>query len=252
LPLNRPPASTAEIASLPPRGTTAREAFARAHADTFAPETLVCLMRETAADGNTALFERLAVALVGRRTADGTWVGGHCEPIILAMAAWFGLRKAATLDDYRQECYTGMSRAIHAGATEKPFWEERFGKALKDLCIDEAHKMIAKLRHLEWADDRANPTDDVQVEGEDPVSLRDLVWDRIVEGDFRAAIRRLPPRQARAAHLTWIERLAVGSDEPRSVMRIMGITEQAVYALLAKAKAALAADPEIQKYMEDR
>lgn len=251
--VNRPPESAAEIASLPAPGTTEREAYVRAHADRFTPETLVFLLREALGSGNTALFERCAIALAGRVGPGGNWVGGHCEAMVWSMARSFGFRNdPETLQDFRQQCHMGMWRAIHAGVAEKPFWEARFGLALKHSCIDEGRMLVRRLKELEWADERAELPEDAVGEGEDRPGLDAQVWDRIVEQDLRAAVRRLPPRQARAAFLTWIEGRPVGSDDPRSVKNLMGVTEQAVYALLRKAKVTLAADPELRKYLEDR
>src|SRR5437870_2922965 len=82
----RPPRSVSEIASLPAPGTTEYEAFVRANADTFAPETLVYLLRQAAAGANSALFERCAHALTGTPGPDGRRLGGHCEGIIVSIA----------------------------------------------------------------------------------------------------------------------------------------------------------------------
>lgn len=251
--INRPPESAAELAGLPPKGSTGWDAHVRDHADSFRPETLVCLMREIAASGNTALFERCALALAGYSGPDGRWVAGHCEGLIRAMARKFGFSSdPATLADFRQQCLIGMMLAILEGTEKKHFWEERFGRALKQLCIDEARKLVRQLESFEWADGRAEvDTDDTAGDG-DPSFVHSEVWGRIVEEDFCRAIRGLPPRQAMAAFYTWIERRPIATADPGSVKNLMRISTQAVYALLRKAAAALAADPVIRKYLENR
>lgn len=250
--LNRPPKSAIEIAGLPGSGTTDREAYVRANADSFTPETLVHLLRDAAARGNTALFERCAIALTGLVGPGDRRAGGHCEGIILSVAKSrrFHL-DPHTLRLYRFRCHEAMWRAVHAGRAKKPFWEERFGRALKQLCIDEARR-LARERRRERGDDVefVELTEEAVSLGQETV--HDEVWQRLVEQDLEAAILRLPARQARVAFLTLLERRPVGSADPGSVMNILGVSEREVYFLLGKAKAALALDPEMRKYVEDR
>jgi DNA-directed RNA polymerase specialized sigma24 family protein len=250
--LNRPRKSATEIDNLPPPGTTEREAHIRAHGGDFAPETLVFLLRETAAKRDTALFEGCAIALVGHRNPGGRCVGGHCEGIILSMAGACGFRiDRETLNDFRQACHLAMWRAIRSGCSKKPFWEERFGLALKQLCIDEARKMSRRLDDLERAGNRVELTEEMADGGQHSAVLDDQLFDRIVEQELHAVIRRLPPRQAHAAFLAWVEGRPIGSEDPSSVKNVMGISERAVYSLLNKAKARLVADPQIRKYLEN-
>jgi len=190
--------------------------------------------------------------LVGYSGPNGNWVAGHCEKVILAMARKFGIRdEPDILEDFRQQCLIGVMHAIHEGVEKKPFWEERFGRALKQLCIDKGRSLIGQLEGFEWAEGRAE-ADPCDTAVGDCTPLENEVLGRILQEDLHRAIHRLPPRQAMAAFYAWIERRPVGSDQAGSVKTLMEISEQAVYALLKKAATALAADPEIRKYLENR
>jgi DNA-directed RNA polymerase specialized sigma24 family protein len=210
-------------------------------------------MREAIRARRTDLFERCANALIGQIRPDGTWISGHCQGIILAHARSFGLfNDSECLADYRQECLWETMRAIHAGSDKKGFWEERFGLALKQLCIDVGRRLVTRLRRFEWSKERTDPSDDSMDQVAGPSSVQDQVLSGIVYQDLTAAIRRLPPRQALAALLRWVEERPVTSANPGSVTQIMQISEQAVHGLLCKAKAGLQADQEIRKYLGDR
>lgn len=251
--LQRPPRSSSEIASLPPEGTTERTAFVQAHADDFCPETLVYLLRETAARGDTATFERCARALAGTPDADGRCTGGHCEGIIIAMAArWHFHQDHQSLRLFRYRCHGSLWRAVRAGSARKHFWEERFGRALKHLCIDEARRLAGELRTERGDAVSMVELDEQQIgAGDDPKALDEEVWGRIVQDTLLAAVRRLPPQQGRAAFLVLIERRPVESVNPGSAAAVLGVTGREVHNLLAKAKVRLAADPEIRKFLEN-
>ena len=245
--MNRPPRSVAELEAMPPRGTTEWEVHVRVRADDFAPETLVSLLRETASSGNTGLFERCALSLVGRPGLHGGWVSGHCEPIIRSVGR--ALHDKQALDDFRQKCYEAMFTAIRAGRAKKPFWEERFGRALKQLCIDVLRFVNRGLDHFEQAVNRVDPAA-MEVETDYSISPDEGLFQQVIEEDLRAAILRLPRRQAWAAYLAWIEVRSIESEDDGSVKNIMGVTARAVYKLLGEARQRLAADPQIRKYLE--
>jgi DNA-directed RNA polymerase specialized sigma24 family protein len=244
LALLRPDQSAREISGLPPVGTTEREVWIRAHAVELAPETLVFLLREAAAAGNTALFEVCGAALIDVRGTSGGW----CEGIIGAVASETGFRRdREVFRDFRGACYEAMWRAIHGGSNEEGFWEERFGRALRCRCIDVARQMgraakkenDAVLASLDsGAELLPDSTGDVAM----------TVWDRIVVGDLTAAIRRLPPHQARAAFLRFVEGRPVEGEHSGSIRNVLGVTDREVYKLLAEARERLAQDPEIRKY----
>jgi len=234
---------------MPPPGTTEREVHVRARADDFAPETLVFLLRETASSRNTALFERCALSLVGRPGLQGGWVSGHCEPIIRSVGRTLHDKQA--LDDFRQMCYEEMFSAIRAGRAKKPFWEERFGRALKQLCIDVLRSVNRRLDRFEAAVNRVDP-EAMELETDHSMSPDDGLFQQVLGQDLHAAILRLPRRQAWAAYLAWIDVRPIESENDGSVKNIMGVTARAVYKLLREAKQRLAADPQIRKYLEKR
>jgi hypothetical protein len=174
------------------------------------------------------------------------WTGGHCEAIIMSVAVSVGLNSdRGRLDEFRGRVYRAMWMAIQAGAEEKHFWEERFGAALKDKCIELARRLSAERRRQLLSE-----------EDVDDPALRSALSDQgraadhglgALDADAIArAIDELPDRQRRAAFLTWVEgRQVVGQSED-CVTKMMAISEAAVHKLLSKARATLAAHPVIR------
>ena len=244
--LQRPKRSADQIAALPPFGSAEREEFVRARGASFVPETLVYLLRESAQRADTSLFHLLGTLLVGRIDGD-THTGGHCESIIMSVAVSVGLHRDRTrLQEFRARVYRAMWHAIQAGAEEKHFWEERFGAALKDKCIELARRLSAERRRQLHR----------EVDVDDPEVLPALSdRGRAAEHGLGAidaeailrAIDDLPDRQRLAAFLTWTEGRQIASDSADCVTRIMGISETAVHNLLVKARARLAVHPIIRE-----
>jgi len=244
--LQRPKRSAEQIASLPPFGSAEREAFVRSHGASFSPETLVYLLRESAQRADTSLFHFLGTLLVGRIEGDA-YTGGHCESIIMSVAVSVGLHRDRTqLQEFRARVYRSMWHAIQSGAEEKHFWEERFGAALKDKCIELARRQSAERRR------QVHQETDVDDPGLRPVlsdhgRSADHGLGGIDANAMMRAIDELPDRQRLAAFLTWIEGRQIAGDSDDCVARIMRISETAVHNLLAKARARLAAHPIIRE-----
>lgn len=251
--LQRPPRSVADIAALPLFGTTACESYVQEHGEGFVPETLVYLLRESITASDTSLFNHCGRLLIGERSEDGRWYGRHCEPIIMTVAADFGLcQDDGTLHEFRTEVHAEVWRAIYAGREAKHFWEERFGAALKDKCIDVARK-LARRRNRE----RRHERDQLEWESEtlaqeaDPKCVEDDVISTIDDRILLQGIRELRPRQREAAFLVWVEGRPVEGNDDGSAAKIMGVTPRAVYKLLAAAKRVLAEHPAIRPLLDD-
>lgn len=252
--LQRPPKSAAEIDALPPLGTTQCVAYLREHAPAFAPETLVYVMREALRLQDTPLFEMCANVLFGRPGANGRWEGGHCEPTIAKMARSYGLYEDLELRcAFRARCLALLVRAIHAGRDRKAYWEERFGDAFKKVCVDARRSLRSRqTRDMEAGVTDARYDDDELDSEPDPatVSSEDTIISRVASSHRRtellAAVRDLPPRQARAVFLHYFEERTVEGQGPDSAASIMGISDRAVRLLLAKARATLSANPRLQ------
>lgn len=248
--LHRPPKSAAEIEALPSLGTTECTAHVHQHGHSFAPETLVYLLRETISARNTALVEMCAKFLLGSRDGDTGWKGGHCEGMIAKCARKFGfLSNRELLLAFRARCLSALWKAIYSGRERKPFWEERFGSAFKATCIDVARALRRpQYRDMEAGlavDSEANvDVDDVDpgVELIDDVVLHHLSQPHI-SAAFAQALLTLPPRQRQALSLRYDEGRDVEGSGDATVAAIMGITPRAVYKHLEKGLAVLRADP---------
>ena len=243
--LQRPKRSADQIAALPPFGSAEREAFVRTRGASFAPETLVYLLRESAERADTSLFHFIGTLLVGQVDGDGC-TGGHCEAIIMSVAVSVGLhRDRNRLKEFRARVYRAMWTAIQAGADEKHFWEERFGAALKDKCIELARRLGAeRRRQLHQEEDVDDPA--VRSALSDQGRAADHGLGSLDAEAISQAIDELPDRQRRAAFLTWVEGWPVVGQSGDCVAKMMGISETAVHNLLAKARAKLAAHPVIR------
>lgn len=234
----RPQRSLAQIAALPPFGSAQREAYLRASGDCLEPETLVHLLRESIARADTALFHYLGRLLVG--TIDGgTCTGGHCERIIFSVARRFGLHRSEDqLGEFRARVYRALWQAVYEGSDEKHFWEERFGLALKDKCIEVARQLFQENRR---ADEEEIDIDSVEIRGQlSDNRLHDHNLGTIDESVLICAIQSLPQRQAQAAFLAFVEDRPIAGESPESVAAILGISATAAHNLLAKARAKLA------------
>jgi hypothetical protein len=251
--LQRPPRSAVEIAALPAFGTAAFESYVHARGKEFEPETLVYILRESITASDTSLFNHCGRLLIGDRDEGGRWSGRHCEPIIMTVATDFGFcHNEALLREFRTEVYGEIWRAIYADRSAKHFWEERFGLALKYKCIDVARRLNRQRqreqrherRQLEWESETL-------AEEQDQKRVEDDVLERIDERVLLRAIRKLPPRQSRAAFLVWVEGRPVEGEDDGSAAKVLDVTPRGVYKLLANAKTTLTSDPVIRTMLDD-
>ena len=248
-PLRRPPRSAAEINALPPLGSTQCAAHVREFGQPFAPETLVYLIREATLRRDTALVEVCARFLIGHRSSGDGWEGGHCEPTISKLSRTRGFHRDRELRlAFRSGSLAKLAEALHAGRDAKPYWEERFGHAFKDACIDVARSLRRpRNRDMEAGlaqdGDEAVDADDFdpKIELFDEAILRSLANSSHMN-TLMQAIRALPPRQAQAAFLAWVDGHPLEGDGD-TVASIMGISYRGVYKHLEKARATLSADP---------
>jgi hypothetical protein len=251
--LSRPKQSAAEIAALPPLGTTQCVAHVRANGQAFAPETLVYIMREVIASGDTSLVELCTRLLVGKQVEGGRWQGGYCEGTIVTLASKYRLNTHEDLmRAFRARCFQGVWKAIFAGRIKKPFYEENFAHAFWQQCIDAKRSLVRRgARDMEAGitddTDDAVDVDHVVVEGAELLDEKTInkLMSPLHEAELLDAIRALPKRQSHAAFLNWVEQLPVEGAEG-SVSAIMGVSARAIYALLEKARSTLQSDPAIR------
>lgn len=211
-------------------------------------------MREANGLNDTPLFEMAARLLIGHESPNGRWVDGHCEPIIANLSRYYGFWNDDEFRvDYRQKCLSAMWEAIYEGRETKPYWEERFGRAFKMACIDVARSQRAKNGKLEaelaaGGDDASsseaiNDTSSADIETEITTELSRPHHQRIV----MTAIRALPPRQAAAVTLAWVEGRPVEGEGKDTVAELMDISASAVYKHLRLARQTLKANPALRE-----
>jgi DNA-directed RNA polymerase specialized sigma24 family protein len=245
--------SAAEIAALPPLGTTQCMAHVRAHGGAYDAETLVYLLQQSLALHDTPFFELCGRLLIGSEGPDGRWHGGHCEGVIVNLARHFGFTADRELiREFRANCHGALWRAIHGG---RPFWQARFGMAFRQKCIEVARSLIRPT--VETAQGRGS-RDSAGQEVPDVDNLADadrsLVDDEVLErlsdpaheAVLLAAVRRLPSRQAAAVLLAWVESKRIEGAGAETVSSLMAITPRAVRMLLARARRTLQGDPAIR------
>lgn len=247
----RPPNSAAEIAALPTLGSTQCEAHVRAHGSEFTPETLVYLLRQSSSRHDTATFELCGQLLLGREGPDGHWHGSHTEGVIVNLGRSYGFYADDELmRDFRAGCFAAMWQAI---CSDRPFWEVRFGLALREKCIEVARSMArqrkADARMVDPGDVEEQAAKEIEDRADpDATPIDEVVLARLSsrarQVELLAAVRRLPERQGRAALLAWAEARPI--EGAGSVARVMGISPRAVYKLLTKAKATLQSDPALR------
>ena len=151
----------------------------------------------------------------------------------------------ADRDDARSEVILDMLRSLRNADGEEPtYWEQRFGHAYKQRCIDAVRRRRTLLKEatvsLEDAPDHHNHPD--QTELADEVAIR---IDRHQLGEI---IGELSDEQARAVTLRWYKDLPVSG--PGSVAEIMGISRQMVYRHLRNAYRLLEMNPRFRALLE--
>jgi hypothetical protein len=238
-PLQRPSKSAAEVKALPPLGSTECSALMRDRGHSYAPETLVYVMREAIQVRATDLFE-LAFRLITGKPVGNRWEGGHCERTIASLSRAYGFNTNSELRlAFRSRCLVALADAVHAGSATKPYWEERFGAAFKDACIDVARSLSRpRNRDMEAgvASDDAPDVDEI----EPAVELIDAELAKRLsqphhESIVLQAIRALPRRQGQAVMLAWMEGRPIEGEVNDTVAKLMDISPRAVYKLLEKA-----------------
>lgn len=255
--MDRSPDSRSEISDLPsPSHPDFLDVLGRS-GEELEPETLVYLFRECSAGGHRAELERVTKLLFGHPQDDGTCLGGFCEHIISRTARVFGLAdRLESLGEFRQRCYAKILDKLEAGREEERFWEERFYRALKSVALDVGQKMKSEREKFVSA-----------VEGEsseqDPPSLSSLdIRSQDRDGELESeldiqkllsALRNLPVKPRRAAHLRWIHGYQIESKESdkTTVSSLMRVTPRTVRTYLTDAKDQLREDPDVQAMIRD-
>lgn len=249
--LQRLPKSAAEIAHCSGLDGGALDVHLREHGAGLAPETLVHLMRCACFAGAQERFERCAQMLLGQSGEDGSFVGGHCEPLIRRMAAHFSLTEDPDVtNDFRAACHAMMWQAILAGVTVKPFWEERFFRALKGVCLDVGRSMLEGRRRLvRFSEDGEDAASEQIVDG----STEDIVLSGIDESTLRQVMRDLPPKVGRVAWLSWVEGFQASSKDSSevTVASTLGISDRMVRKHLTRARELITQHPFVQAQRHD-
>ena len=241
--LVRPPQSAAEIATLPAIGSTECVQFLRGAGHSLDPETLVYVIREAVQIRNTELIEVAGLYLTG--AGDPAEPGprrAHAERVMWACARRFGFPgDPAILDEFWRACLDGMWDAILAGRDEKPFWEANFGQAFYAKCLD-----VGRPLYRRWK--REVPIESVPaLRGAD---VGGELLARLGEEVILQAIRRLPPQEATAAMLNWVDDRPVDSPDPGSVRNLMRLSARQVHNLLSNAQRRLLQDPAVRDLRE--
>lgn len=255
--LDRPPDSRSEISDLPPPSHPDFLDVLGRRGEELEPETLVYLFRECSAGKHRSELNRITELLVGQPQDDGTCVGGCCEHVIFSTAKVFGLSdRPESLGEFRQRCYLKIIDKLDAGREEEPFWEERFCRALKSVALDVGRKMKAER-------ERFVPAVEGESSEEGPPSFSSLdnrSQDRDVEvisnfaiQQLLRALRSLPLKPRRAAHLHWIHGYQIESKASNkvTVSSLMGVTPRSVRTYLAEARDRLREDPAVQAMIAD-
>lgn len=240
---DRPPKSAAEIATLPPIGSTECAQFLRGAGPSLEPETLVYVIREATRIRSTELIQLASMHLVGTGdlAAPGT-TRTHAERVILSVARRFGFnRDPAVLEEFFKACLDGMWDAILAGREKKHFWETSFPNALYLKCIDIGRPLYRRWRR------------EVPIETVPMLSGPDVLGEtlsRMGEETILESIRKLPAQEAQAAMLHWVDGRPVDSSDAGSVRNVMGLSARQVHNLLANARRRLAQDPAVRGLRE--
>lgn len=249
LKLDRPARSVQEIEALPALGGPECTSHLQRKGTELSAETLVYLLREFAAMHKSKLFETCGSLLIGVPDDDGLYHGGKCEGIILNQARTFGfLRDPDLRTEYRGRCHERMWECISEGRSTKPFWEERFGAALRGICIDIGRALKAeRARHA---------IRDLAEDGLDPSELRgnddEHAWiAKMNAQELRMAIRELPEPLMSTAWMKWVEDFPITSPDDVSITSVLGISDSMVRRNIRAAKSVLALNPTVAALRED-
>ena len=227
----RPPKSMAEIERLSGLGPTDRRNTIRREGRYLTLETLAFLVRECLGDGDTELLEIVAAHLLQR-----------ARPIAESASQ---VLRPEDRKDVHSEANRRMFLSLQAATGENPtFWEERFGLAYKQRCIDavrtkrtELQKATVSVQDVSEDSSRLDETD-----------LSTEVTERIDRESLQQIITELPPREAAAATLRWIEHRKISG--PDSVSEVMGISPSMVHRYLRSARERLKRIPRVRALLD--
>ena len=216
-PVARPPKSIAEIERLSALGPTDRKDTIRREGRRLTLETLAFLVRECLRDGDTELLEIVAAHLLESSRAIAESVSQVLPP--------------DDREDVHSEASRRMFVSLQSATSETPtFWEERFGHAYKRRCIDVVRAHRKKLERATVSVHDV-PEDSSRL---DEIDLSTEIAGRIDRDALQQIISELPPREAAAVTLRWIEDKKVSG--PGSVSEIMGISPSMVHRHLRNAR----------------
>lgn len=249
LKLDRPVHSVCEIEALPALGGPECTSYLLRKGKELSAETLVFLLREFAAMYKSKLFETCGSLLVGVPDGDGRFHGGKCEGIIVKQTRIFGFMRDVDLrTEYRGRCHMRMWECISEGRVTKPYWEERFGRALQGICIDIGQGLKAELERHAISDHAETDRDYYEIPGTDDENA----WiARINEQELRCAIRELPEPLRNTAWMKWIDDFPITSPDDVSITSVLGISDSMVRRNIREAKAALALNPVVAALRKD-
>ena len=194
-------------------------------------ETPAFLVRKALGDRDPELTETAAAHLLVRS-----------RPIAVSVS--WALRPEDR-KDVHSEGIRDMFVALQAATSEKPtFWEERFGRAYKQRCLDAIRRRRTKLPEATVSvHDVSEKTSRL-----DQGDLSAEIADRIDRETLQQIISELPPRQAAAATLRWIERRQISG--PESVSEVMGISPAMVHRHLRNARERLKKIPRFRALLD--
>ena len=249
LQLDRPARSIREIEALPALGGPECASYLQRKGKELGAETLVFLLREFAAMRRSRLFETCGSLLVGVPDGDGRYDGGKCEGIIVNQAKIFGfLRDLELRTEYRGRCHTRMWECISEGRSAKPYWEERFGSALRGICIDIGQGLKAELERHAIIGLAENDRDPYEIPGNDDEDA----WIAAMNvRELREAIRELPEALMSTAWMKWIDDFPITSPDGASITSVLGISDSMVRRNIREARASLALNPIVAALRED-
>lgn len=194
-------------------------------------ETLVWLVRKGLVDRDPELTETAAGHLLERS-----------RPIAESASQ---VLRPEDRKDVHSEAFRHMLQSLQSATGEKPtFWEERFGRAYKQCCIDVVRRHRTKL-HKATASIHDMPED---TNSPDEGDLAAEIAERIDLENLQRIISELPPLQAVAVTLAWIERRKISG--PDSVSEIMGISPSMVHRHLRNAKRRLKKIPRFRALLD--
>ncbi len=194
-------------------------------------ETLAWLVRKGLSDRDTELTE----------TAAGHLLEGS-RPIAISASQ---VLRPEDRKDVHSEAFRHMLQSLQSATGEElSFWEERFGHAYKHCCIDVVRKHRTKL-HKATASIHDMPED---TNSPDEGDLAAEIAEAIDLENRQRIVSELPPQQAVAATLAWIERRKISG--PDSVSEIMGISPSMVHRHLRNAKRRLKKIPQFRALLD--